>query len=131
MLKAIKRAWKQLRAEGHESLDTPAGVDAAFALLYGETFPVGTLRLHDRVWTFEYAPEFKSQSELQPLIDFPDLDKIYESQFLWPFFSARIPSVAQPEIRQLIETERLDEHSDVQLLRRFGERTIANPFVLR
>lgn len=117
------------RAEGHEGIQTPQDEQATFSLQYG-SLPVGKLTLQGGIWEFRYSPEFREQSEVRPLIDFPDVQKTYRADSLWPFFMARIPSVAQPQVRETIEEEGLDEHSSVQLLRRFGRRTIANPFVL-
>jgi len=42
----------------------------------------------------------------------------------------RVPSLKQPSIRAIVGRERIDEHNQVELLRRFGRRTISNPFEL-
>jgi hypothetical protein len=130
MIKTIKRLWRQLRSDGHEELRTPKHEDAVFVLRYKD-LDIGTLRLHEGIWSFEYSDEFRMQSEVKPLVAFEDVDRKYEADSLWPFFIARIPSIAQPDVLETIQREGLDEHSDVQLLRRFGKRTIANPFVLQ
>jgi HipA-like protein len=125
----IKSLWSRLRDEGHEGITTPHHVHALFELSYDD-LSVGILELNEGVWEFRYTPAFRDQSEVRPLVDFPDPSKVYRAHALWPFFMARIPSIAQPRVRDVIQQEGLDEHSDVQLLRRFGKRTIANPFVL-
>jgi len=61
---------------------------------------------------------------------FPDVHKTYETSELWPFFKMRVPSLKQPSIRAIVGRERIDEHNQVELLRRFGRRTITNPFEL-
>lgn len=129
MLDRLKRAWKMLRAEGQEEIVTPADVETEFTLTYGDLV-IGHLRLEGGRWEFRYSEDFRAQTSVQPLIDFPDVDKTYSAKALWPFFMARIPSLSQPLVREAVEREGLDEHSDVQLLRRFGERSISNPFVL-
>lgn len=126
----VKKVWDRLRGEGHESVRTPTDVDAEFELRY-EDLPVGTLRLTKGTWRFAYAREFRDQHELKPLVAFPDVRKIYESDHLWPFFMARIPGLSQPEVMETITEEGLDDKSDVELLRRFGARTISNPFILQ
>jgi hypothetical protein len=68
---------------------------------------------------------------LRPLIDFPDVDKIYESKELWQFFLMRILSPAQAEVEEILKGEHIREDDAVSLLKRFGERTITNPFRLR
>lgn len=96
-----------------------------------KTFLVGTLRLRKGTWRFKYAHEFINQHELKPLVAFPDVRKTYEADHLWPFFMSRIPGLSQPEVMETISEEGLDDKSDVELLRRFGARTISNPFILQ
>ena len=108
---------------------TPKNIEATFVLRYG-SLPVGMLSVCDGVWRFEYSPEFKKRSDLRPIVEFPDLDRVYESEDLWPFFAVRVPSLEQPAIRNIARHEAIDVSSEVQLLRRFGRRTVSNPFVL-
>lgn len=124
-----KQTLLGFRSEGHEGLETPKSQDAEFALQYGGMH-VGKLVLDKGEWVFHYSPEFLNQSQLKPLVDFPDPAKVYRSEDLWPFFIHRIPSVAQPSIRETIEEEGLDVHNEVALLARFGRHAISNPFVL-
>lgn len=129
MLSALKRALLRYRDEGQEEVQTPQDVDALFILQYGQ-LDVGYLSLHEGVWEFRYSDEFRGQTEIQPIVDFPEVEKVYNAESLWPFFLTRIPSIAQPSVRRTIEAEGLDEKSDVELLKRFGERAISNPFKL-
>lgn len=130
MIDAIKRAWSRLRAEDHSEMVTPADVTTTFVLQF-EDLPVGFLTLANGIWQFSYSEEFKRQSEVKPLVDFPQLEKVYRNDHLWPFFLARIPSLSQPQVEETIRREGLDRNSSAALLRRFGERTISNPFVLQ
>lgn len=129
MVGALRRLLLRYRTDDHTELTTPRNESAVFELVY-EGLRVGTLRLDRGKWTFEYSREFKDQSQVKPLVAFADLNRRYEANSLWPFFVARIPSTAQPEVRETIDREGLDAHSDVQLLRRFGREAIANPFRL-
>lgn len=128
-LNALRRRIMGDRPEGLERLRTHAGDHATFALLY-EALEVGVLELRDGKWSFRYSTAFLAQDDVQPLTAFADKEKVYEAEELWPFFIARIPSVTQPQVLETIEREKIDAHDPVQLLRRFGTRTIANPFVL-
>jgi hypothetical protein len=38
--------------------------------------------------------------------------------------------LGQPRIREIIKAEQLDINNEAQLLRRFGRKTIANPYEL-
>ena len=102
---------------------------AAFRVLYG-SIEVGTLELVDGVWKFRYSDEFREGNHLRAITEFPDSSREYVSPELWPFFAMRIPSLKQAEIKAIVEREHIDEHDEATLLRRFGRRTVANPFEL-
>lgn len=131
MLEKAKKLYKYLNqhSEGHEDLKTPKGIRAEFALKY-KTLTVGYLELHNGTWKFSYSREFEKQDELRPLVQFPDKNKTYENEELWPFFTVRIPGLNQPEIQHIIESENIDRTNEVELLKRFGEKTISNPYEL-
>jgi HipA-like protein len=115
--------------EQEQDLDTPIHIKAVFKLMY-ENLEVGELVYEDGMWTFGYSEAFKNQEELDVLIDFPQKNKKYQEAFLWPFFAHRIPGLGQPQVRYIIEHENIDPHNEVDLLKRFGKKSIANPFEL-
>ncbi len=97
--------------------------EISFNLTYRDLL-VGVLSYHDDIWHFAYSDDFKDQRNLLPLINFPKLDKEYKSSQLWPFFASRIPSAAQRQTKQ-------DDNDDViSLLKKYGRKVVANPFVL-
>jgi HipA-like protein len=120
----VARDWLGIRKHVH----APPEVRAKFLLTYGDLL-VGTLTVQDSQWQFEYSDEFK-QSDLRPIVEFPDVEKVYQSKDLWQFFAMRIPSPEQPEVEEIIRREHIEEDDAVKLLKRFGGRTIANPFEL-
>jgi len=99
-----------------------------FELRYQDVL-VGTLTFADGKWTFGYSDEFRD-STLRTIAEFPDRKKTYVSETLWPFFFMRIPSMKRASIREIVEQEHLDEGNTPELLRRFGKRSVSNPFVL-
>lgn len=111
-----------------KDVKAPPGVRAEFRLTY-DGLLVGTLSVQDGLWRFKYSDEFR-KSDLRPIVEFPDVDKVYERPDLWQFFAMRIPSPEQPEVEEIIKQERIAEDDAVSLLKRFGRRTIANPFQL-
>lgn len=123
----LKQLWK---AEGQESLATPEDIHQEFILFYREHH-IGTLTLQKGFWTFAYSEYFKNKKPIQPLSDFSDVNRIYQSQDLHPFFLQRIPSLEQPKVKKIVEDEKIDIHNEVDLLKRFGRLTIANPFILK
>ena len=131
MFEKAKKLFKYLNQhlEGHEDLKTPKGVHAEFKLKY-KSLIIGHLELNDGIWIFYYSKEFKEQDELRPIVQFPDKDKVYKNEELWPFFTIRIPGLNQPEIQNILESEDIDKTNEVALLQRFGKKTISNPYEL-
>lgn len=128
MINSIKKLlWK---VEGHENIYTPKDIDISFKLTIRK-LEVGTLSLKNGIWTFKYAEVFKTQDQIKPLPDFPKVEKIYRSEELYPFFVQRIPGLGQTKVKETIAEEKIDEHNEAALLKRFGRFTITNPFELK
>lgn len=128
MLKELKKKlWK---SAGQEAMFTPKDIDATFQLTYRKLV-IGTLSLKAGKWTFQYAEGFKTQDKIKPLTDFPNLNKVYTSRQLYPFFLSRIPGAGQPRFREIVKREHINPNNEVELLKRFGQQTIANSFVLQ
>lgn len=126
-LKSILRFfWKE---EGQESLLTPTDAQQKFILMY-KSLEVGTLSVSEGIWTFTYSENFKKQTDIRPLWDFSDVNRIYRFDYLPPFFLQRIPSLEQPKVKEILKKENIDAHNEVDLLKRFGHMTISNPFLL-
>jgi HipA-like protein len=123
--KAISSLWK---TEGQALIETPQTLRSSFQLCYG-TLNIGTLQLADGIWTFSYSQEFKDQDTIKPITEFPNPNKTYQSEALFPFFVHRIPSLSQPKVQDTIRHEKI-EPNEVALLKRFGEFSISNPFRL-
>jgi len=127
MIKKLKKIlWK---VDGMDFIDNPAGSKGVFQLKYGKML-IGILTYKDNQWTFKYSDEFKTKKVLNPIIDFPDTEKVYINEQLWPFFASRIPSLNQPYQFKKIHKAKIKQHDSVGLLRLFGYETITNPFKL-
>ena len=99
------------------------GSKGRFDLMLGDLL-VGVLLYEDGAWSFTYSDEYKAQDKLEPLVNFPNLDQVYKSDQLWPFFASRLPGVTE-----LKEKER--ESMDVlSLLKKYGRHVITNPYKL-
>ena len=107
------------------------GGDSAKFYLHLDDFKVGELTFKNDKWSFQYSEEFKTTSNnLNLIIGFPDVNKVYLSQELWPFFKIRIPGLKQPMVREILIKENIEDNNQVKLLKRFGKRTISNPYEL-
>ncbi|MGE5219616.1 MAG: HipA N-terminal domain-containing protein [Chloroflexota bacterium] len=124
-IRDVFREWLGMR----KPMVAPADKSVRFILKYGDLL-VGTLSVENGAWKFEYSEQYKKSKAFRPLVEFPDVDKIYESKELWQFFASRIPSPEQPEVDAILRREHISEDDSVALLRRFGTRTISNPFQL-
>jgi HipA-like protein len=113
----------------NQNVVTPRDARAAFSLRLGD-LPVGILSVDGGRWTFRYADEFRARTDMRPLPIFPDVRQVYQSDELWSFFRMRVPSLKQPSVREIVDKEGIDSSDQVQLLRRFGRRTVSNPFEL-
>ena len=127
MIEKLKKIlWK---VDGMEFTDNPAGSKGAFQLKYGKQL-IGILSYENNQWTFKYSDEFRSNQVINPIIDFPDPDKMYTNEQLWPFFASRIPSLNQSFQFKKIDKAKIKQDDSVGLLRLFGNETITNPFRL-
>lgn len=100
-------------------------------LLEVDGLKIGTLKSNDGVWVFHYEDEFiKNGLAYSRLIGFPDLNKTYRNEVLWPFFRTRIPGLKQPAIQEILKKENIDQNNEAALLKRFGRNTISNPYKL-
>ena len=100
--------------------------------LYLKDLEVGQLTHTDNHWRFVYCDAFKAQSErYHAIVGFPDLNRTYQSETLWPFFLIRIPGLKQPAIKEILEKEQIHPGDEVTLLKRFGLHSLANPFLLK
>ncbi len=107
----------------------PAAPRVEFLLTYGP-LTIGTLSYELGFWEWNYSDAFRAQDKIVPLIEFPDTNRPYRTNELWPFFATRAPSLKRTDILPILEAEHIDPNDEVALLKRFGRRTITNPFEL-
>ncbi|MEP7374620.1 MAG: HipA N-terminal domain-containing protein [Chitinophagaceae bacterium] len=117
------------KGEDEYVVPLPKDEDAKFVLLVDD-IRIGVLYCEKSEWYFKYSEDFKNRSEYNRIVGFPDLNKTYKSDTLWPFFQIRIPGLKQPAIKEILEKEKIDKTNEVELLRRFGHKSISNPYEL-
>jgi HipA-like protein len=113
----------------NKHIQGPPGARAKFLLKY-DSLLIGTLSVQDGKWLFEYSDDFRRNEVMRPIVEFTDVSSIYESREPWQFFASRIPSRERAEVVEILEREQIEEVDAVSLLRRFGRRTVTNPFEL-
>ena len=118
IIEKIKVFWHD---SDETNLQAVKGSKGRFDLMLG-TLLVGVLLYENGEWSFSYSDAYKAQDKFEPLVNFPNLQQVYKSDQLWPFFASRLPGVAE-----LKEEER--EKSDVlELLKKYGRHVITNPY---
>jgi HipA-like protein len=127
MLKKIKSWFSKDPDEA--SVPLPKEKDVKF-LLRVDDIKVGYLYSNKGDWYFEYSNDFKNHLDYNLITGFPELNKVYKSDELWPFFRIRIPGLKQPVVMEILEKEKIDKNDEVELLKRFGQKTISNPYEL-
>jgi HipA-like protein len=103
---------------------------AVFVLTYKNKI-IGFLEYKDKKWLFRYSENFKKNNFINPLLDFPLIDKEYQFTALPPFFAARIPSINQPFHKKKLLKYKGNVNDIVSLLEIFGVKSINNPFELK
>lgn len=91
---------------------------------------IGCLYKYKDEWIFFYSSDFKKQNKIVPIFSFEDLNKQYRSKELFPYFQARIPSVKNPNVKEIIDRKKIDANNETVMLKEFGKETITNPFKL-
>jgi HipA N-terminal domain len=129
--------WKRSYKSGAPDTEQPvqSAPRIVFRLMY-EKDEIGTLEFSEDKWVFAYSNWFKDQTDLKPFANFPDINREYVSDDLPPFFESRLPGISQPHVEAFLvalkKREQINEgETKVALLKKFGRRTITNPFELQ
>ncbi len=133
MKEKIKNIFKKLTPWSIDNEFVPIGENTEngkFELLF-ENKVIGTLEYKNNKWIFKYSNEYKKEKFMLPLLNFPDVNKVYEFEELVPFFATRIPKLNQPYHQKKINKYNGDKNNLVSLLKIFGEKSINNPFELK
>ena len=133
MITKLKNLFKNISVFDTDVASMPKSdksKSTTFTLLY-DNLAVGELNFDGSYWNFHYTKMFQNQTKIEPIPSFAVKDKVYKSSELWPFFQSRIPSLKQPKIKAIIQSNGIEENDIIGLLRLFGAKSINNPFVLQ
>ena len=126
----FKRLFSKSGEENEIEIHLPKNENATFELKIDRVV-VGTLHCENGEWEFKYTDQFKNlRNEYNPITGFSNLDKVYHNDTLWPFFQTRIPGLKQPAVKEILAKENINETNELELLKRFGHKTISNPYEL-
>ena len=135
-----KLYWGQVRAMSFFSAlktkRTPRHQPASFTLIYWPRddqgrrqaeVKVGRLDFDGDLWTFRYDEEYKHRTDLRPIEGFGEIEKVYRSPVLFPFFAVRIPHESRADVRDKVDERALEERDEGELLRIFGRHVVSSP----
>ena len=88
---------------------------------------VGFLEFKSGSWTFAYDTAYKQRGDLRPIEGFDDLDRVYTSSVLFPFFAIRIPSPDRTDVKLKLQQDHISDPTLADLLRLFGRRVVSSP----
>jgi len=107
---------------------TPVRFELRYAPRDAKAIAVGVLTFERGRWTFQYQDEFKRhRTTLHPIEGFDDLDRVYESEVLFPFFAVRIPDIDRSDVKRALDQAQLTDPDLPDLLRMFGRRALSSP----
>ncbi|KRT17882.1 hypothetical protein ASU31_00890 [Pedobacter ginsenosidimutans] len=131
MINYLKQLFSKSE-EPHADVEVllPKGENATFELRV-DKLVIGTLHCENGVWEFKYTEDFKKNGgNYNHIAGFSNLNKVYTNDSLWPFFQTRIPGLKQPAVKEILKKEHINESNELELLKRFGKKTISNPYEL-
>lgn len=128
MIRYLKEIFEKSKDEGNVVLD-PNKMNGKFTLKI-DNLVIGYLSAKNGQWEFAYSEEFKNQDKYYRIVGFSDINKVYKSDVLWPFFKIRIPGLKQPFVKEIIAKEKISDTNEFELLKRFGRNIISNPYIL-
>lgn len=75
-------------------------------------------------YEFQYGEEVQAAMAdgFQPLLCFPDLNKVYKNDRLFTIFTSRLPDRKRKNIQTILDKYGLDKYDDYMLLKRSGAR---------
>jgi HipA-like protein len=131
MIKYFKSLFSKSEVPSSDiEVHLPKDENATFELRV-DKLVIGILHCENGEWEFKYTDAFKQhRNEYNHIAGFSNLDKVYHNDTLWPFFQTRIPGLKQPAVKEILKKEHINESNELELLKRFGQKTISNPYEL-
>jgi hypothetical protein len=117
----------EFRSRRSRKLRKPESFTLVYSPPSGGPVTVGRLDFDGDVWTFAYADEYKRREDLRPLEGFSDVERVYRSQMLFPFFAVRIPDRTRTDVRDRLDKDQVQDPGPSDLLRLFGRRVVSSP----
>ena len=122
-LLAHAKFWgtKRIRAP---SETPPARTLEVFLQPAEPTSLIGRLSCEQGEYVFRYEPSYEGA----PISAFPNMEQVYRSKNLWPFFATRIPPLDREDVRNAINERELREDQTIEILGSVARVSVANPY---
>lgn len=89
---------------------------------------LGTLSKEGQEFVFRYDPDFAHGESSKPISAFPDLEREYRTEELWPFFAVRVPPVERDDVREAMQRRHIPEKDILRLLAELSGRGVSSPY---
>lgn len=96
-----------------------------------KNYVVAKLYRDNNKYYFEYITKNIEEAKKQGfnlLISFPDENKVYTNNRLFATFSSRLPDKRRPDIGKILETYKMSEYDEFELLKRSGAKLPTDNF---
>lgn len=93
--------------------------------------PIGYLFQRDEQFVFRYSESFKALPHPLPISAFPDIEREYHSERLWPFFAVRLPPTDREDVRRALAEKMISEDETLRMLTELSRRVVSSPYELR
>ena len=113
-----------------DNISSIASTDTGKFVLKLNHLEIGYLEYQSGIWYFCYSDLFKQKTNYHSIPGFPNVNKKYANESLWPFFKIRIPGMGQPSVKDILTKENINRSNEFALLKRFGLKSISNPYTL-
>lgn len=135
-MKRIRQAIRSLRQElsawGGPRPRAGDATGVARVVVYLDTRQgrrtLGTLSRDGREFVFRYDREFARDPDAKPISAFPELDREYRQEELWPFFAVRLPPIERDDVRKAMERRHIPASDVLRLLAELSARGVSSPY---
>lgn len=100
--------------------------------VYWDNNLIGYLYTSDNLYKFKYEKENIAKiPNFDYLRGFNDIEKVYESNSLFPVFKERIPSRSREDIDEILGELSIDKYDEVELLKKTNAKLLTDKITIK
>lgn len=98
----------------------------AVILVFLDDEKIGSLRKEGETFVFKYDDEYARSPTAVAIPAFPDLQKEYRAERLWPFFGVRLPAVEREDVQRAMRGKDIEDDDVLRLLGELSKRAVSS-----